>query len=207
MTRQYLIEQLRRQVYGGFPVDEAVITDNLVNQYITQGCAVAAKQNYKENWQLEAVGFVNNSFYTTFKGLAVVKDEMFLFKVTLPQIPIGIGENQGVETLELFDGVQNSYPIIWLSERERGFQRGRRKVPNKLLGYLEGQYAYIESVLSLTNFTAKATMISGGDNTDLDSVLNVPDDYIPIIIQYVQQQLILEKNQPQDLASDGTDKP
>lgn len=205
MTRQHLIEQLRRQVYGGFPADEAVITDNLVNQHITQGCAIAAKQCYRESIQVDAVGYVNNSFYTTFKSLAIVKDENFLFKITLPQIPVGIGENQGVDILELFDGVQNSYPVIWMSEKERGIQRGRRKVPNKLLAYQEGEFVYIESAMPLTGYTAKATMISGGNATDLTSTLNIPDDYIPIIVAYIQQQLLLEKNQPVDVSNDGLD--
>lgn len=205
MTRNQFIEKELRQIYGGYIPDDSEITFELANKWLSEGLGTAAKLCYKESIQIDAVGYVNNSFYTTFKGLSVTKDEQFLFKITLPQIPIGIGENQGVETLILFDSIQNSYPVIWLSQKERGFQKGRRKVPNKLLGYLEGQYAYIESVFSLTDYTAKATMISGGDSTDLDSVLNMPDDYYPIVSEYIKAQLGFERMQPNDQVDDGTD--
>lgn len=205
MTRYQFLEKELRQIYGGYIPDDSEITFELANKWLSEALGIAAKQCYKESIQIEAVGYVNNSFYSTFKELDVIKDEQFLFKVALPQIPVGIGENQGVETMVLFDDVQNSYPIVWLSQKERGFQRGRRKVPNKLLGYLEGQYAYVESVLSLTSYTAKVTMISGGDSTDLDSVLNLPDDYYVIVSEYIRTQLGFERMQPKDQASDGTD--
>ena len=48
-------------------------------------------------------------------------------------------------------------------------------------------------------------MISGGDATDLTSTLNVPDDYIPLIIDYVSKQLTLERRVPKDVTNDGQD--
>src|SRR5688572_11305353 len=99
MQRIELIERLRRQIYGSFPADEADITDGLVNAWIIDGTAIAAKQNYKDNLQLEAIGFVNNSFYSTFKGIAVTLDENNLYKFTLPSIPLGIGATEGIGRL------------------------------------------------------------------------------------------------------------
>jgi hypothetical protein len=48
-------------------------------------------------------------------------------------------------------------------------------------------------------------MVSGGLSSSLNSVLTVPSDYMPVIIQYVQQQLLLMKQTPKDLANDGQD--
>jgi hypothetical protein len=48
-------------------------------------------------------------------------------------------------------------------------------------------------------------MVSGGLSSSLNSVLTVPSDYMPVIIQYVQQQLLLMKSRPQDLVNDGSD--
>jgi hypothetical protein len=50
-------------------------------------------------------------------------------------------------------------------------------------------------------------MVSGGLSSSLNSVLTVPSDYMPVIIQYVQQQLLLMKGQPKDLQNDGQDLP
>jgi len=175
---------------------------------LNQGIGVAAKQCYKEAIQLDGIGYVNNSFYTTFKGIAVTKDEQFLWKVALPQIPIGIGHNEGISTMVFKDSSgQISLPVVWLSENQRSFIDTMREIPNKVLAYPEGSFVYAKSTINLSVFTASATMISGGDSTDLTSTFNVPDDYFPVIVEYLKAQLGFEKAQKQDLANDGIDLP
>jgi hypothetical protein len=203
MTRQQLIEQILREVYGGQPSDDASITPNLVNQYINQGIGLAVKQNYKEAIQLDGVGYVNNSFHTTFKGLAISKDENFLWKLTLPEVPMGVGQNEGVSNLRLKNGDgQISLDCIPLSINQKGYASTMKTIPNKLLYYTEGSTAYILSTLTLSQYTATATLISGGDSS-LTSTLNVPADYIPTITAYVIQALMIERKQPQDQTNDG----
>ena len=80
-------------------------------------------------------------------------------------------------------------------------------IPSKTLFYSEGDKVFVISNLILSNYTASVTMVSGGLSSSLNSVLNVPSDYMPIIIQYVQQQLLLMKGQPKDLQNDGQDLP
>jgi nitrate reductase assembly molybdenum cofactor insertion protein NarJ len=57
----------------------------------------------------------------------------------------------------------------------------------------------------LSNYTASVTLVSGGDSTDLNSTLNVPGDYVPVMLEYIQKQLLLMKSTPKDLANDGQD--
>jgi hypothetical protein len=49
-------------------------------------------------------------------------------------------------------------------------------------------------------------MISGGASTDLNSELNVPDDYIPVIVEYMRL-LIANKQRPIEQTNDGVDTP
>lgn len=206
MLRIELIEQLRRQVYGDFPADEATVTDNLINQYISQGCGIAAKKNYTDNIQLEGIGFTNNSFYSTFKGLEITQDEQFLYRFTLPQIPLGIGSVDGISRFRFKDSTGNiSYDGVMLSENQLGYARSMRPIPNKILCYPEGGYGYAITTLILSPYTAMVTMISGGDETDLNSTLNIPSDYIPIIIEYVKAQVSFQRQQISDQANDGVD--
>jgi len=207
-TRLQYIEQIRRQVYGGQPQDDAELTINLVNQWLNQAIGVAAKANYRDNISIEGVNYVNNSFYTVFKNLSITADEQFLWKIQLPQIPLGIGAVEGISTVQIKDNSspQISYPVIMMSENQRSFSRSMRPIPNKVIGYPEGEFVFIQSTLILNDYTAQVTMISGGDNTNLNSTLNVPDDYIPEISKYMQQQLILQRNQPVDLVPDGNDQ-
>jgi len=205
MTRQQLIEQILRQVYGGQPSDDSAITYNLVNQYINQGIGLAVKQNYKDSIQLDGVGYVNNSFYTTFKGLSISKDENFLWKIVLPEVPMGIGHNEGMANLRLKNSTNDvSLDCLPLSTNQKGYVQTMKNIPNKVLYYVEGSNALILSSLTLSQYTASVTLISGGDSTNLSSTLNVPADYIPMITNYAMQALMVERKQPQDQTNDGT---
>jgi hypothetical protein len=207
MRRITYIEQVRRLVYGGQPDSDAEITIGLVNVWLDQAIAMAAKANYKDNATLDGVAYVNNSFYTTFKSLAIAADEQFVWKVTLPQIPFGIGATEGISRIIIKDNSspQLSYPVILLSQNQKSFSRGMRIIPNKLIGYPEGEFVYIESALILNGYTAQVTMISGGDSTDLQSTLNVPADYLPVMTEYLKNQFLFERSVPKDVTADGQD--
>jgi hypothetical protein len=206
MTRQALIEQIRRQVYGSQPSDDANVTTGLVNQLISQGIGIAAKQCYKESIQLDGVGYVNNSFYSTYKGLTVSLDEPFIWKVTLPQIPIAIGKNEGISTLQLkSNSGEISKPVVWLSQDQVTYFQSLQQPTGKVLAYQQGDHVYIYSALILNQYTASVTIISGGDSSNLSSTLNIPDDYIPGIVDYVVKSLSQARLQIQDAANDGSD--
>lgn len=207
MVRRTYIERIRRLIYGGQPPAEANITIGLVNNYLQDAIAVAAKTNYTDNLKLEGIASVNNSFYTTFKSLVIASDEQFMWKITLPQIPVGIGGIEGVSKVIIKDSSspQLSYPIVLLTENQVSFQRGMREIPNKLLGYPEGEFVYIMSTLMLSSYTAQVTMVSGVSSTDLDSTLNVPPDYLPVMNEFLLRILMVQKNQVQDVTDDGSD--
>lgn len=207
MTRRAYIEQIRRLIYNGQPSDDATITIGLVNVWLNQAIGVAAKANYKDNLVIDGMKYVNNSFYTTFKGLAVANDDQFTYKITLPQIPFGIGQDEGVSMLVFKDyqSQQLSQSVIWLTANQKTFFQGMRPIPNKLLAISEGKFVYVYTTLLLNSYTANVTMASGGLDTDLGSELNVPADYYDVMTQFLVKNLILELNQPKDLQNDGVD--
>lgn len=208
MTRNNFIERCLRQIYGQQPSDDASISYSLVNFWLSDAIGIAAKTNYKENNQIDGIGYVNNSFYTKYKGIPIIADEQFTWRLTLPEVPLGIGRNMGISTLQFVDVNGNvSLPAIPLSENERGLYRSMRPIPGKNLFYPEGIYCYVLSTMQLFSFTATVSMQSGGDSTDLDSVLNVPPDYYPVMTEYIMKQLGFEQSRPQDNANDGQDRP
>lgn len=197
-----------RQVYGGYVPDDTEITFGLVNVWLNEGVALAAKQNQKDNISIDGISFVNNSFYTTYKGLSISADEQFSWKITLPEIPVAIGANQGVSVIKLKDANgQLTLPLIQLSENQTTYYQTMRPIPNKLLCYNEGLFVYVISTLILNSYTASVTMVSGGDFTNLDSVLNVPQDYMPVIDDYLMKMLMTQRMSPKDLANEGADVP
>lgn len=206
MTRAIFIERALRQIYGGQPTDDATITTNLVNKWLEDAIAIAAKQNYKDNYQIDGVSYVNGGFYTTFKSLAIEADEQFLWKITLPQIPVGIGANDGISTMVIkYDSLNTSFPVIWIDQNQKTYYQSMRPIPNKIIAYSEGENVFLFSSLLMDLYTAQVTMVSGGDSTDLDSTLNVPPDYFPVMVEYIKQQLLFERMQPVDTTNDGQD--
>lgn len=207
MTRNQTIELILRQIYNGQPSDDSSITFNQVNLWLNQAIAAAAKKNYADNIQIEGVSFVNNSFYTSFANLPVSADGVGSYKVTLPQIPVSLGKTEGISTLQFVDnkGKISSHTSIPLSANQVAYQEFLRPIQNKLLYWSEGIYLYIKTSIALTQYTAKVRMVSGGDSTDLNSTLIIPDDAMPMVIEYIKQQLAFERSRPIDVSNDGVD--
>lgn len=207
MTRNIFIERILRQIYNGQPSDDSSITYNLVNQWLNDAIGLAAKKNYTDGIQMDGIAYVNNSFYTTFKDLAVSLGNIdnVTYSIDLPQIPVALGKNEGIATLQFVKDKLASQTAIPLSINQVAYIDNLRPIQNKILYWTEGKNIYAKSLIPLTAYTANVRMISGGDSSDLDSTLIVPDDYVPMIVEYIKGQLAFERSRPIDTANDGVD--
>jgi hypothetical protein len=207
MTRYQLIERVLRQIYNGQPSDDSNITYGLVNQWLNDAIGAAAKKNYTDNIQLDGVSYINNSFYTTFKNLDIYAETVdnVTYRVDLPSIPVALGRNEGVATLQFVGDKKTSQTAIPLSMNQVAYQEQLRPIQNKIAYWIEGENIYVKSSIPLTSYKATLRMVSGGDSTDLDSTLIVPDDYMPVVVEYIKGQLAFEKSRPIDQSNDGVD--
>jgi hypothetical protein len=207
-TRRAYIEKILRLIYNGQPSEDSNITINLVNAWLPDALGIAAKQCYVESIKMDGVAYVNNSFSTTFSGITITADNTnnLGYKISLPQIPLGLGKNEGINTLRFKDETGFiSQSVIWLSTNQIGYADAMRPIPNKIKAYNEGSVVRLTSTLPLYLYTATVSMVSGGDSTNLDSEINAPDDYLPVITEYIKAQLLLEKAQVPDQSNDGQD--
>ena len=187
MTRYAFIERILRQIYNGQPSDDSSITYNLVNQWLNDAIGLAAKKNYTDGIQMDGIAYVNNSFYTTFKDLAVSLGDIdtVTYSIDLPQIPVALGRNEGIATLQFVQDNLASQTAIPLSINQVAYIDNLRPIQNKILYWTEGKNIYAKSLIPLTAYTANVRMVSGGDSSDLDSTLIVPDDFVPMIVEYI----------------------
>jgi len=206
ISRYVLAERIQRVIYNGLPPDDATITIPVINLWINDGIAAAAKKNYAESLQLDGVAYVNNSFYITYKDLVITPDESNLWKLSLPQIPLGLGKNEGISTIQFKANGKASFTAVPLSENQLGYVDSLKKIPNKVFYWNEGETVYVRSTLLLNNYKATVRMVSGGNSSDLDSVINLPDDYIADVVGYVVKMLLTERSQPLDVTNDGLSK-
>lgn len=207
MTRYQLIERILRQIYNGQPSDDSNITYGLVNQWLNDAIGAAAKKNYTDNIQMDGVSYINNSFYTTFKNLDIYAETVdnVTYRVDLPSIPVALGRNEGVATLQFVGDKKTSQTAIPLSMNQVAYQEQLRPIQNKIAYWIEGKNIYVKSSIPLTQYKATLRLISGGDSSDLNSTLIVPDDYMPMVVEYIKGQLAFEKSRPIDTSNDGVD--
>ena len=208
MTRYALIERILRQIYNGQPSDDSSITYNLVNQWLNDAIGLAVKKNYTDSIQMDGVAYINNSFYTTYTNLDISAEQVdnVTYSIALPQIPFALGKNEGVATLQFVGDKKTSQTAIPLSMNQVAYIDNMRPIQNKILYWIEGKHIYAKSSIPLTSYKATLRMISGGDSSDLTSTLIIPDDYMPLIVEYIKGQLAFEKSRPIDTANDGVDQ-
>lgn len=206
MTRKTFIERILRQIYNGQPSDDSSITFNQVNQWLNDAIGVAAKKNYTDSIQMDGVAYVNNSFYTSYSGLTITSVNNTTFKFTLPQIPLALGKNEGLATLNFSNNnTPTTFGAVPLSMNQVGYQDTLRPIQNKVVYWPQGQEVYMSTGIPLTAYKANVRMVSGGDSTDLNSTLIIPDDYVPIMVEYIKAQLAFERSRPIDTSNDGVD--
>ena len=206
MTRKTFIERILRQIYNGQPSDDTSITFNQVNQWLNDAIGVAAKKNYTDSIQMDGVAYVNNSFYTSYSSLTITQVDNTTFKFTLPQIPVALGKNEGIATLQFSNSkTPTSFGAVPLSMNQVGYQDTLRPIQNKVVYWPQGQEVYMSTGIPLTAYKANVRMVSGGDSSDLNSTLIIPDDYMNYIVEYIKGQLAFERSRPIDQSNDGVD--
>jgi hypothetical protein len=207
MTRNSLIERILRQIYNGQPSDDSNITHNLVNQWLNDAIGLAVKKNYTDSIQMDGVAYVNNSFYTTFTNIDINAESVdtVTYSIDLPIIPYALGRNEGVAMLQFVGDKKTSQTAIPLTMNQVAYIEQLRPIQNKILYWIEGKNIYVKSSIPLTQYKATLRLISGGDSLDLNSTLIVPDDYMPMVIEYIKGQLAFEKSRPIDQSNDGVD--
>jgi hypothetical protein len=207
MTRYALIERILRQIYNGQPSDDSNITYNLVNQWLNDAVGLAVKKNYTDSIQMDGISYVNNSFYTTFTNIDINAESVdtVTYSIDLPIIPYALGKNEGVAMLQFVGDKKTSQTAIPLSMNQVAYQEQLRPIQNKILYWIEGKNIYVKSSIPLTSYKATLRLISGGDSSDLNSTLIVPDDYMPYVIEYIRGQLAFERSRPIDTSNDGVD--
>jgi hypothetical protein len=205
MTRKVLIEQIRRLYYGGTPRDDSNLTEKEVNHYINQAIAYIAKVNYTDSIKIDGIETVSDSFYTTFKNLAVAKDnDTGYYYATLPQPPLGLSRGYGISSVTFPVNTGLAKAPVAVSPREIDYIDQIKYPPSKIFYWAEGNKLWMKSYTNLVGKFAIVRMISS-ENSDMTSELNVPAEHISDMINWIMNQLKVRKQMPEDTSNDGID--
>lgn len=206
MTRKVLIEQIRRMYYGGVPNDDASLSEKEVNTYLNEAIAYMAKVNYTDAIKLDGIETVADSFYATFKNLAITRDsDTGYYSLDLPQVPLGLARGYGISTVTFPTSTGLAKSPIPISPRELDYVDQLKQPPSKIFYWVEGKKLWFKSYTNLVGRFAIVRMVST-ETSDLDAELNVPQEYLNDIITMVLNNLKVRKGTPEDNVNDGVDK-
>jgi hypothetical protein len=206
MTRKVIIEQIRRIFYGGVPNDDASLSEKEVNFYLNEAIAYMAKVNYTDAIKLDGIETVADSFYATFKNLAITKDnDTGYYSLDLPQVPLGLSRGYGISTVTFPTSTGLAKSPIPISVRELDYVDQLKQPPSKIFYWAEGKKLWFKSYTNLVGKFAIVRMVST-ETTDMDAEINVPQEYISDVIDLVINKLKIRKGTPEDNVNDGVDK-
>jgi hypothetical protein len=206
MTRRVIIEQIRRIFYGGVPNDDASLSEKEVNLLLNEAIAYMAKVNYTDAIKLDGIETVADSFYATFKNLAITKDnDTGYYSLDLPQVPLGLSRGYGISTVTFPTSTGLAKSPIPISVRELEYMDNLKQPPSKIFYWAEGKKLWFKSWTNLVGKFAIVRMVST-EATDLDAEINVPQEYVSDIIDLVINKLKIRKGTPEDNVNDGVDK-
>jgi hypothetical protein len=206
MTRKVIIEQIRRIFYGGVPNDDASLSEKEVNFYLNEAIAYMAKVNYTDAIKLDGIETVADSFYATFKNLAITKDnDTGYYSLDLPQVPLGLARGYGISTVTFPTSTGLAKSPIPISVRELDYMDNLKQPPSKIFYWAEGKKLWFKSYTNLVGKFAIVRMVST-ETSDMDAEINVPQEYMSDIVDLVLNKLKIRKGTPEDNVNDGVDK-
>ena len=206
MTRKVLIEQIRRIYYGCVPNDDATLSEKEVNLLLNAAIAYFEKMNYTESIKLDGIETVADSFYATFKNLAITKDNNTgYYSLDLPQVPLGLSRGYGISTVTFPTSTGLAKSPIPISVRELEYIDNLKQPPSKIFYWAEGKKLWFKSYTNLVGKFAIVRMVSS-ENSDMNAELNIPQEYTSDIIDIVLNKLKIRKGTPEDTVNDGVDK-
>lgn len=207
-TRGIVCEMLQRVLLNSFASDDTDLTISLINQYLNSGIALAIKSSYKDELQLNGIEGVADGFYATFHGLIITADTNLPgnYIITLPQPTVGVGVGFDITAFIMVRGSGSKmigYPI---AQKEVGYLYTNPKPCDGVFFWTVNDKMNINSCKDLTKYKGIVTMLVSQSN-DMDSTINIPDGYMPVIVDYMIKTFAPMLNISVDISSDGVDTP
>lgn len=211
-TNGELCEEILQEVYAGFPSNVQRLDERFVLRKINETKAFLARKNAFENNNAEGVTYVDGAFLIQYTGLTLLADTVYtgLKSITLSAMPIGLPRSRSVTVFPpaATGGAKSAKfkPIAW---GEIQLLNSLPSVPNTIFYAQVSEKLYFaskENALINAYATLNATIATSG-GVDMDSVVNLPDDYVAELKSTLLPQLRQMLFQPTDNLNDGLDQP
>lgn len=207
-TRKNIIDRVRRLIYGGYPTDDAQITVNLVNSWLNDAIAAACVSSFWASYKVDQVGSVADGFYMTFSPFSLSKDSNTgYYNFTLPALPLSLPKSHSISNVFVISGSKVKTECSRIDQRELGLMFEVPLDSDEVYYWVEQQTLYLWSKRDISAYTAYVRMPYGSASTNtLTSIVNVPDDLVPQVIEYLVKAAGEQRRMPSVNQNEGIEK-
>lgn len=199
MTASAVAEEIFRMYYKFAPQQDSDLDERDVLFHVFNGACKYAVTDAQVNQKADEGYYSNDQFYLKYT-LPVLTDVGGRFYVTLPSAPVSLAGNREIDHV-YFPGANCS--AIFISAKQRSYLANLPKIPG-IQWYLDNGNMYfnkngLAKQLGLVSFN----IICAGSNPLAE--LNLPANYIPLLVQDIVKMLLVEKGLQADLSNDKVD--
>jgi hypothetical protein len=200
-TVRQISQLILRRVSQGRPSDESAITENEVALWLGHAVAAAAVRAYQGAVQVDGVESVPDGFYHTFKNLSLTEDEdTGFYEFTLPAKPYGLSGGWDMQSATIQGTGVLSGEMVRVAPNQRGFYK-KLGPKNAIFFWVEGITGVVDSPVDLTGKRVRVTMPAM--SLDMDDEMNVSEDQLVFITEYILKNFLSTLNVQPDLSNDG----
>lgn len=202
-TYGYISEQILTTYYKGVRNDDSQYSLRHIASMVAQEVAVMARKNAFENSNGGEITYINDSFISTYKSVAVALDAISKEKYcVLPAVPTALPNNQEIVSVSL--NTKTNKTFIPMRNKDRFAQAFLRPIKGVIFYYIEAGRLYFDNPenfqFSLVTIKMAGALPSGAI---LDAQLNIPKNYESEIIDKVINRLLSMSRLGQDLTNEG----
>jgi len=202
-TYGYISEQILTTYYKGVRNDDSQYSLRHIASMVAQEVALMARKNAFENSNGGDITYINDSFISTYKSVAVLLDDVSKEKYcVLPAVPTALPNNQEIVSVSL--NTKTNKTFIPMRNKDRFAQAFLRPIKGMVFYYIEAGRIYFDNPENF-QFSALTIKMAGAlpSGAILDAQLNIPKNYETEIIDKVLGRLLSVSRLGQDLTNDG----
>jgi hypothetical protein len=203
-SKAQLIERIKKHIAGDFTGNDFKITDNEVLLYIDAGIPFVLKGQMFENVKITGVFEVPDAYLVTYLISPLTRNTPTNEWVgTLPQTPLALPTGYNI-TDAYISQVGSSNQSIFITSGKRVPYRNNLPKPSGLFARVEYNKIYLQAPngmpLSGQNLYVQMPI---SRTSDVNDAMNIPDDAIQPLFDYVVGKIAQRFSLPKDIVQDN----
>lgn len=198
-TAAAVAEEIFRMYYKFAPQQDSDLDERDVLFHVFNGACKYAVTDAQINSKADEGYYSNDAFYLKYT-LPVLTDVGGRYYVSLPSAPVSLAGNREIDHV-FFPGANCT--AIFVSAKQRSYIAHLPKIPGIQWYLSDGKMFFNKNGLAKLLTTVSFDIICAGNNPL--SELNMPANYIPLLVQDIVKMLLVEKGLTVDLSNDKVD--